>query len=235
MSPSRGLGSRNPTGRPRRLATQTHPVDEPVDEPVGENVVEEPVGELDDPPAPPEPPSTDEGEPGGGGGRRTVALLVAIVVLIGIGVGEVVYLNRDPATAVSTDRPVVVGDATRGEAVETAARSTEEILSTNYQGYDDQVEQATQKMTDTFAEQYRQTSDGIRDRFIAQKTQLQVKAVGQSVVQASPSQVQALLFLNQYVQKTVDGQPKTDYAQYRALVTVVHTDHGWLVSGIDTQ
>lgn len=231
MSPSRGLGSRNPTGRPRRLATQTHPVDEPV----GENVVEEPVGELDDPPAPPEPPSTDEGEPGGGGGRRTVALLVAIVVLIGIGVGEVVYLNRDPATAVSTDRPVVVGDATRGEAVETAARSTEEILSTNYQGYDDQVEQATQKMTDTFAEQYRQTSDGIRDRFIAQKTQLQVKAVGQSVVQASPSQVQALLFLNQYVQKTVDGQPKTDYAQYRALVTVVHTDHGWLVSGIDTQ
>ena len=35
--------------------------------------------------------------------------------------------------------------------------------------------------------------------------------------------------------KVVDGQPRTDYAQYRALVTVVHTDQGWLVSSIDTQ
>ena len=38
MSRARGLGSRNPTGRPRRIASQTHAVDEPV--------VEEPVDEL---------------------------------------------------------------------------------------------------------------------------------------------------------------------------------------------
>lgn len=221
MSASRGLGSRNPTGRPRKIASQTHPVEEPGDLQVAE-------------PPPPEPPVEDE-KPGGGGRRTTIALLVAIVVLAVLGVAELVYLNRDPDPAPSTARPVVVGDATRAEAVETAARSTEEILSTTYDNYDDQVEQATQKMTDTFAEQYKQTADSIRDRFIAQKTQLQVKAVGQSVVQASPSQVQALLFLNQYVQKNVDGQPKTDYAQYRALVTVVHTDHGWLVSNIDTK
>ena len=129
----------------------------------------------------------------------------------------------------------MVGDATRGEAVETAARSTEEILSTSYQDYDDQVEQATAKMTDTFAQEYQKTSDGIRDEFIARKTRLQVKAVGQSVVQASAAQAEVLLFLNQYVEKVVDGQPRTDYAQYRALVTVVHTDQGWLVSSIDTQ
>lgn len=229
MTPSRGLGSRNPTGRPRKLATQTHPVEEPVDE----VPVDEPGDETPPPPEPPEP--EDDGGSGGGGRRTTIALLVAIALLLVVGGLEIWYLNRDDTPTVSTSRPVVVGDATRGEAVETAARSTEEILSTTYQNYDDQVEQATQKMTDTFAEQYQQTSDGIRDRFLAQRTQLQVKAVGQSVVQASPSQVQALLFLNQYVQKVVDGQQKTDFAQYRALVTVVHTDHGWLVSSIDTQ
>ena len=228
MTPSRGLGSRNPTGRPRKLATQTHPVAEPVDEPV----LDEPA---DEPPAPPEPPEEPGPGRGGGGRRTTIALLVAIALLLVVGGAELWYLNRDDTPTVSTARPVVVGDATRGEAVETAARSTEEILSTTYDDYDDQVDQATQKMTDAFAEQYRTTADGIKDRFIAQKTRLQVKAVGQSVVQASPSQVQALLFLNQYVQKTVDGQPKTDFAQYRALVTVVHTDHGWLVSNIDTK
>jgi Mce-associated membrane protein len=232
MSPSRKLGSRNPSGRPRKIASQTHAVEEGVDEPVVEPAEEEPA-----PPGPPEPP--DEPEDGEGGGGRgaglTIALVVAIVLLVGVGIGELVYLNRDDTPTVSPARPVVVGDATRAEAVETAARSTEEILSTTYDNYDDQVQQATQKMTDAFAEQYQQTADGIRDRFIAQRTRLQVKAVGQSVVQASPAQVQALLFLNQYVEKTVDGQPKTDFAQYRALVTVVHTDHGWLVSSIDTQ
>ena len=248
MSPSRGLGSRNPSGRPRKIASQTHPVEGPVvEEPVVEEpAVEEPAVEepaVEEPVV--EPVETPEAEtapedPGPATGttrgrRTTIALLVAIVVLLVVGGLEVWYLNRDDTPTVSPARPVVVGDATRADAVETAARSTEEILSTTYDSYDDQVEQATQKMTDAFAEQYRQTADGIRDRFIAQKTRLQVKAVGQSVVQASPSQVQALLFLNQYVEKTVDGQPKTDYAQYRALVTVVRTDHGWLVSSIDTK
>ena len=54
-------------------------------------------------------------------------------------------------------------------------------------------------------------------------------------MQASAEQVQALLFLDQYVEKRVDGEPTTDFAQYRALVTVVHTDQGWLVSDIETQ
>jgi len=44
--------------------------------------------------------------------------------------------------------------------------------------------------------------------------------------------VQALVFLNQYVSK--DGGDTT-YTPYRALVTVVHTDRGWLVSGLDTK
>jgi Mce-associated membrane protein len=228
--PKRGLGSRNPTGRPRKIASQTHDLpQEPVDD-TGREPVDEP------PPPPGEPPADEPPAGGGSGGRRTtVALVVAVVLLLGIGVAEVVYLTRDDTGTVSSSRPVVVGDATRAEAVHTAAQSTEEILSTSYEDYDEQVEQATAKMTDTFAEEYRTTSDGIRDRFLDQRTKLSVKAVGQSVVQASPEQVQALLFLDQYVEKQENGKPATDFAQYRALVTMVHTDQGWLVSDIETK
>jgi Mce-associated membrane protein len=130
---------------------------------------------------------------------------------------------------------VVTGELSHRAAVEAAARSTEQILSTSHQDYDEQAAKASEKMTDTFAKEYADTSDGIKDEFIAQKTKLQVKAVAQGVVQASPAQVQALLFLNQYVEKEQDGQPQTAYAQYRALVTVVRTDRGWLVSDIETQ
>ena len=251
--PRRVVGSRNPTGRPRKVAGQTRPADDTVATTPAD------PDEPSDPPAPPalpedpgreepvaeepsgagpvaEEPAADEPVPGRPPRRRTtVALVVAVVVLALVGLAELWYLNRDDSPTPSAARPVVVGDATRGEAVETAARSTEAILSTSYEDYDDQVAQATDKMTATFAKEYQQTADSIRDQFVAQKTKLQVKAVGQSVVQASPEQVQALLFLNQYVEKVVDGRPKTDYAQYRALVTVVHTDQGWLVSDIDTK
>ncbi len=161
--------------------------------------------------------------------------MAALVVLLAVGIAEAIYLVRDDTPTVSAQRPVVTGALTQRAAVDAAAKSTEEILSTSYEDYDHQIDQATSKMTDTFAEQYRQTADGIKDQFIAQRTKLQFKVVAQGVVQASPEQVQALLFLNQYVEKTVDGQPKTDIAQYRALVTVVHTDQGWLVSNIETQ
>ena len=56
--------------------------------------------------------------------------------------------------------------------------------------------------------------------------------VAQGVVHATRTEVQALVFLNQYVSK--DGGDTT-YTPYRALVTVVHTDRGWLVSALDTK
>ena len=216
------VGSRTPTGRPRKIAGQADPAD-PVVEPV-----ETPHATAGRRPRRP--------DLGGVGGRRTTIALVAVVVVLALaGAGEVLYLARDATPTVSASRPVVTGELTHRAAVEAAARSTEQILSTSYENYDEQVDQATAKMTDTFAEQYRQTSAGIRDKFLAARTKLQVEAVAQGVVQASPAQVQALLFLDQYVEKTEKGQPRTDYRQYRALVTVVHTDQGWLVSDIETQ
>ncbi len=223
------VGSRNPTGRPRKIPSTVVEPAMPVVEPV--ETPEPPVVEPVETPAA-EPPRRGAGL---GGRRTTIALLAAVVVLAVVGVGEIVYLVRGDTPTLSASRPVVTGELTHRAATEAAARSTEEILSTSYENYDEQVEQATAKMTDAFAEQYRETSAGIRDRFVASRTRLQVKAVAQGVVQASPAQVQALLFLDQYVEKTEGGKPRTDYRQYRALVTVVHTDQGWLVSNIETQ
>ncbi len=233
MSGPRRGGSRPGTGRPRKIA--------------GQRPEPDPVVEVPDAPASSlattssdsgdvEPPervaSTADAPP-----RRRLRwiLVAAIAALALVGIAEIVYLVRDPAPTVSTERPVVTGELTHRAAVEAAARSTEEILSTNYEDYDDQAEAASAKMTDAFAKEYRETSDGIRDEFIDKRTKLQVKAVAQGVVQASPEQVQALLFLNQYVEKVEDGDPRTAFAQYRALVTVVRTDQGWLVSDIETQ
>lgn len=250
--PRRVVGSRHPTGRPRKVAGQA-PSTPPEDRPTTPEEPEQPEdpdapGIPEVPEAPPTAPEAREPAPEGseesdrragrwaiGGPRTTLALVVAVVVLAVVAALEVVYLVRDDEPTVSEARPVVTGEMGHRAAVEAAARSTEEILSTSYKNYDEQVDQAAAKMTGAFAKEYRKTAEDIADRFTAARTELQVKVVGQGVHRASSEQVQALLFLDQYVQKASDGRPTTDYRQYRALVTVVHTDQGWLVSEIDTK
>ena len=235
------VGSRNATSRPRKVAG-SRPAPEAAPEAAAGPTAETAPGV-----APVEVPPVDEPtelevvigvepEPAPPGLldslRTTVVLVVTVLMLAGLALGEAWYLwNRDEP-GVSAERPVVLGTMAYRSAVDTATRSTEEILSTSYRNYDSQVEQATSKMTDSFAEEYRSTVEDIHDGFIAAKTEIQVKVVASGVVQADSDQVQALLFLNQYVSK---GGKHTTVTPYRALVTVVHTDHGWLVSDIETQ
>jgi len=235
------VGSRHATTRPRKVAGSGLPAADPVEtvEPA------ESVESVD----PVEPVQSGErvesvepamAEPSRERGHHrllgslgtTVALVVAIVLLAGVAAGEGWYLWLRPGPEVSADRPVVTGKIAYRAAGDAASQDTEEILSTSYKNYDDQVTQATSRMTDSFAEEYRQTVGDIRGKFVADKTVLTVKVAAAGVVRASSTQVQALLFLNQYVQKKGE---KTTATPYRALVTVVHTEHGWLVSDLETQ
>jgi Mce-associated membrane protein len=237
------VGSRNPTGRPRSVAGRRDQAGSPGSTGPAEP---EPTPPLDEEPrdatpvepapvATVEPPPDETAEPSRRpltSLRTTAALVVALVLLVGAVVAESWYLWLTDDPVVSATRPVVVGEVTHRSAVEAASASTADILSYGYRDFDEQIEDATTKMTDSFAEQYRETAEGVKEEFVADKTELEVRVVAASVVRASSEQVQALLFLDQYVAHP--GEP-TDRTPYRALVTVVHTDGGWLVSDIQTR
>ena len=232
--PSRPVvGSRSPTGRPRKVAGRTagEPPAEPAVEPPEP---ETPVAEVEQPPEPPptEPAAEEHSAAPTAGVRTTVVLVAAIVLLVGVAVAEAWYLWLRDDPVVSSARPVVTGEVAHRSAVEAASEAADEIVSTSYKTYDEQVEQAVGKMTDGFAAQYRQTAEDVRAEFVHAKKEVQVEVSAAGVVRASGTQVEALLFLNQYV--TTDGRD-TAYTPYRALVTVVDTEQGWLVSDIETQ
>lgn len=209
------VGSRNPTTRPRKVASGV------------------PASPAVPPVAPPPDSRQVEAAPSPGGRRgTTIALVVAIVLLAGAVSWESWYLWGRSEPTVSASHPVITGEIAYRAAVEAASQDAEDILSTSYKNYDEQVAQATSEMTDGFAKEYTQTVGQIKGDFVAAKTELQVKVVAAGVVRASSEQVQALLFLNQYVTKP---GTKTAFTPYRALVTVVHTEHGWLVDNIETQ
>jgi Mce-associated membrane protein len=259
--PRRPSSSRVPVSRPRRVAGQgglradqaaTEPtVVAPVE--IDEEEVEDQVDvdvEVDDQTPAVDPVEAPTAEPARGGmaalfeGRRVTVVLVVLVVVLALATAAVaLYSTRgDDGTAsapppkgqiaVPEGHPVVMSDEQAQQGVAAAAKAATTIVGRSYQDYDKQVAAATALMTDDFAAEYQKTTDDIKDSFVTAKTEVEVRIVAQGVVRANRSQVQALLFLNQYVSK--DGGDTT-YTPYRALVTVVHTDRGWLVSDLDTQ
>jgi Mce-associated membrane protein len=202
-----------PAPRPEDLVEANEPDDEPHEQPDG-------------------PPGDESGDRPAG--RATVALVAAIVVLVGVLILQVLYLwgpFRDDPT-ISSDRPVLLDEAATRSAVDTAARAAEAFSARSYQTYDEQVDAAARMMTTAYAEQFRETTDEIREEFIARETEVQVTVEAQAVMSASENQVEALVFLTQY---TTKKDETTAFTPYRIKVTVIDTEQGWLVSAVDTQ
>ncbi|WP_148612998.1 hypothetical protein [Nocardioides rubriscoriae] len=229
--------ARTPTSRPRKIAGQQRP--EPVAPVVVPDVApgepaEAPAGPVE-PTEPTEPTEPDvasyDEQPAGRG--PLVGLVVAIVLLLGLGVAEVVYLRSDPEpsrTPLSAERPVQVADLEVRRVVDQAATAADLILSASSKDYDGQVAKATATMTDPFAAKYRQTKADIKDEFVAAQTEVVVDISAQGVVSASDQEIKALLFLTQTTQKGTRGGVKP--VQYRVTVTMVDTADGWLVSDL---
>lgn len=213
------------------------------------------------PPQPPRKPPTAIGpdDPGPSrlareGTTRALLVLVGLCVLLLVlqGVWFAVHHSRnddakvasdsteterapDDPIAVPSGRPVVLNEAAVQEGVEAAASAAQIMFARSWQTYDDGVDDAVGLMTDSFAEEYRATTDDVRAEFIKKKTQVEVRVVAQSVVRANETELEALIFLNQYVIRGEGKDAKTTYTPYRALLRMVHTDEGWLVDGLQTK
>lgn len=260
-TPRRPASSRGTTQRPRRVAGQATPraefpesVEEtgsaPV-EPVAEPVKQTTSVKLTQPAKPTRPAaaSSDAGSRGSLLARpKTTRMLIITLVVVAVALALqfaillVDALRDEPSTtasdastvATSAERPVLAEESAVMEGVDAAAKAALEIVSVDHQKYDEEVDAAAALMTDQFAAQYRQTAADIEDDFVANQTKVQANVVAQGVVRANLTRLEALVFLNQVVSRVRDGEPETVVTPFKVLVTMVHTDQGWLVDGLDT-
>jgi Mce-associated membrane protein len=165
-------------------------------------------------------------------GRLTGVLAAALLVPITALAGEAWYLWGAPAPTASAARPVVIGDVAAHTAVETAALDAAQIFTTSWRTYDAHVAGVSGLMTDAFAAQYRTSAAPVRAQMVASHTTTGTKVAASGIVSATPDRVLALLFLDQ---RTVTGGDPPSYDARRALVTMVHTDRGWLVDNVQTR
>jgi Mce-associated membrane protein len=234
--PRRPASSRGATPRPRKIAGQsmTTRSDAP------EELHEEPLGEIDREPWP------EDDAPGMLASPKATRVLITVLaalalVLAAQGVWWVVadepertVARDDAAVVVPSGRPVVADELAVLEGVEAAAKAAKEIVAVDHRKYDDEVEAAAELMTADFEKQYRATAGDIEKQFVAQQTRVQVNVVGQGVVRANRTELEALIFLNQVVERVRDKKPETVVTPFKVLVKMVHTDQGWLVDGLET-
>jgi Mce-associated membrane protein len=249
--------SRITTPKPRKIAGRNSTSDEPTGSarPPGS-------GQPPKPPVAKPPPPADDAEPTASAlasPKATRILLVLIacfaVLLVLQGVWFLVHNreNDDRADAawaaasesqegdedgpipVPSGRPVILSQLAVQEGVEAAAGAAQIMFARDWESYDDGVDNAVTLMSEDFAKEYRATTDDVRQEFIAKKTEVQVRVVAQSVVRANDAELEALIFLNQYIFRGEGKDATNTYTPYRAVITMVHTDKGWLVDGLQTQ
>lgn len=253
--------SRTTTSRPRKIAGR----DEAPAEPTASATPAAPASPKHDatPPAPPKPPrrpvakGPDEpadGSAAAAAGRTSTLLAVlgvlvlALVLQCGWFVWNAVRDVEVATASSSTDdekddesievpsgKPVVLNQLAVQEGVDAAASAAQVMFARNWKSYDEGVDDAVALMTDEFGEEFRATTEDVRQEFVRKKTEVQVRVVAQSVVRANETELEALIFLNQYVFRGEGEGAKSTYTPYRALLTMVHTDNGWLVDGVDTK
>jgi Mce-associated membrane protein len=165
--------------------------------------------------------------------RRSAVLLGTLAFVLAAAVmAETWYLWGTSSPTASSSRPVVVGDIEAQSAVDTAATDAAAIFTTSWRQYAAHIARVTPLMTADMAARYRNTSAPIRSRMVASRTSTLTRVAATGVVRASPDEVLALLFLDQ--RTSARGSPPS-YAARRALVTMVHTDSGWLVGNVQTR
>lgn len=194
---------------------------------------------------PPEP------RPGVLARQKTTRVLIATLVLVALALGSEMVLfvldkvgDDDPPASreasgvsgveVPEGRPVIAADLDVKEGVDAAAKAAKDIVAVDFAKYDAEVDEAADLMTRRFESDYRETAEAIRKDFVANKTVVVASVVAQAVVKANRTRLQALVFLDQNVQRTREGKPEIVSTPFKVLVTMVHTDQGWLVDGLDT-
>jgi Mce-associated membrane protein len=157
-------------------------------------------------------------------------LSVCALALATVVAGETWYLWGVSDPTPTAERPVTTGDIAARSVVETAAQDAAAIFTVSWRTYDAHLDRVSGLMTGAFAATYRRTAGPVKARVVAARSTTTTKVAASGVVRASEDQVVALVFLDQRV---VSGNAPT-YNARRALVTMVHTDRGWLVGDVQT-
>jgi Mce-associated membrane protein len=128
------------------------------------------------------------------------------------------------------DQTRIAGAATAArESLAVAPAAAAAIFSYDYRTFDAGVANGRSFTTGSFSDEYARTTAALKDTAIRQQAVVSAQTTVSGVVDASPSRVEVLLYVNQYRRNVSITGEKVD--QNRVLLTLSKVDGTWKVSG----
>lgn len=151
---------------------------------------------------------------------RTVAVALLLVLAVGTAVTFGVLLLKRTAT-----------DRAGSEALATARAYAVTVTSYDYQNLDRDFADVLDGATGEFKDQYGAASQALRKLISDAKATSRGTVLAAGVQQASPGEVEVLVFVDQAITNSAAPQPRLD--RNRVLMTLTPHDGRWLVDRLE--
>ena len=207
-----------------------------------------PVGSTAEPPAEPtadaeaEPapasevgPPTEHAAPTTGrvpfiAGARLLSGLVALCLVLVVVAGYAWYRSENPEEGQAPDG-VITSSQARDAGMAAAARLTQKVLSYDWKTLASDMKASEAVLAPSFRSEYTKAMNDVKAQTVKNQVKLTAAVVATSIISASTTKVQALVFVNQVTTAKGSGNQRLD--QNRVRVTLTRDGGDWRVSKMD--
>lgn len=153
------------------------------------------------------------------------AVLVTCTVLLALEVRD----NHDPVQVAAEGGPLT-DEQGRTAVLVAAADLSQRVLTYHHDTFDQDLEVARARMTDSFAEEYDEAMAQLRANTERNKISQESTAVASSIIDATADRAKALVFVNQESRSARSKQ--SQLTRNRLVITLERAGGEWLVSDV---
>jgi hypothetical protein len=161
---------------------------------------------------------------------RLLAVLVTVCLVLLAVTGYAWWRGENPEDGKAPSGAITSTQA-RDVGMTAAADLTKKVLSYDWKTLDADMKGAEAVLAPSFRTEYSKTMTGVKAQTVKNQVKLTATVVATSIISASETKVQALVFVNQVTTAKGSGNQRLD--QNRVRVTLTRNGGDWRVSKMD--
>lgn len=160
-------------------------------------------------------------------GARLLGILVVLCLALSATAGYAWYRSEHPSTGKDPDGAITSSQA-RDAGLQAAAKLTQKVLSYDWKTIDADMSAAEAVLAPSFRSEYSKTLGSVKAQTVENQVKLTASVVATSIISATETKVEALVFVNQVTTAKASKDQRLD--QNRVLVTLTRGGGEWRVS-----
>jgi Mce-associated membrane protein len=161
---------------------------------------------------------------------RLLGILLVLCVVLGGLAGYAWWRSENPEDGKAPSGAITSAEA-RDAGMSAASELTTKVLSYDWRTLEEDMKAAEAVLAPTFRAEYAKAMSNVRAQTVKNQVKLTAEVVASSIITASETKVQALVFVNQVT--TANGSDNQRLDQNRVRVTLTRDGGDWRVTKMD--